>query len=526
MSEQRYLVGIDIGTTGAKTLIVDLDGQAVASGYREYGCTYPRPNWVEQDAVMLAESSMAASREALDTSGIDPHSIAAIGFSTQRTCMLPLDKRGVLVRPMISWQDNRSDAEAEHVAELLGRDTFHRINCLPLGAVWIVNKILWMRKHEPELWSRVARVAQLQDYFLKTYGADGYFVDRSDAGLFGCWDLYQGRWSDEICEQFEIDTGLLPEPTTSGTQVGVLSKEVAEKTGFAAGTPLCVGAGDQNAAAVGAGVVQPGIMSVSLGTGGLAAAFVDGPIPDLDPAGMLTGHAIPGKYMLEGYQAAGASSLRWFRDEISRCWFRQGENLPDVCSYAAAEGKDVYEILDEIAASAPPGSKGLIVNPYFASACTPRWNANARATITGMTFAHDRACLVRAFMEGITLDVKDMVNSMGRCGVPIETIRILGGPTKCDLWNQIQADVYGHPVSTLKTTDAAPLGAAICAAVGAGIFADIREGVTRMVRTDRTFEPDPTNVAIYGELYEIFCEIYEGLKPQVYDRLAAIQQRY
>ena len=161
MSEQRYLVGIDIGTTGAKTLIVDLDGQAVASGYREYGCTYPRPNWVEQDAAMLAESSMAASREALDTSGIDPNSIAAIGFSTQRTCMLPLDKHGALVRPMISWQDNRSGAEAEHLAEVLGRDTFHRITCLALGAIWIVNKILWMRKHEPELWSRVARVAQL-----------------------------------------------------------------------------------------------------------------------------------------------------------------------------------------------------------------------------------------------------------------------------------------------------------------------------------------------------------------------------
>lgn len=526
MNKKRYLVGIDIGTTGAKTLIFDLDGRVAASGYREYGCTYPKPNWVEQDAPMLVESSMAASREAVDKSGIDPQKIAAIGFSTQRTCMLPLDEQGELVRSMISWQDNRSDVEAEHVAEVLGRDTFHRITCLPLGAIWILNKILWMRKHEPGLWGRVAKVAQLQDYFLKAYGADDYFIDRSDAGLFGCWDLYRAQWSETICEQFEINAELLPKPTPSGTQVGVLSKDVAEKTSFVAGTPLCVGAGDQNAAAVGAGVVERGIMSVSLGTGGLAAAFVDGPISDLDPSGMLTGHAIPGRFMLEGYQPAGASSLRWFRDEISRCWFRQGENLPPVCSYAAAEDKDVYDILDCLAATAPPGSKGLIVNPYFASAATPRWNADARATITGMTFAHDRACLVRAFMEGITLDVKDMVESMKRCGVPIETVRILGGPTKCELWNQIQADIYGQPVATLQTTDAAPLGAAICAAVGAGLFKDIPEGVARMVRTDKQYEPIPGNVAIYEELYEVFCEIYEGLNPRVYKRLAEIQQRF
>jgi xylulokinase len=475
---------------------------------------------------MLVESSIAASREAVEESGIDPQKIAAIGFSTQRTCMLPLDEHGELVRPMISWQDNRSGEEAEHVAEVLGRETFHRITCLSLGAIWIVNKILWMRKHEPELWDRVAKVTQLQDYFLKAYGVDDYFVDRSCAGLFGCWDLYQGQWSETICNQFNIDTDLLPKPISSGTPVGGLSKDVAEKTGFVAGTPLCVGAGDQNAAAVGAGVVEPGMMSVSLGTGGLAAAFVDGPIENLDPEGMLTGHAIPGTYMLEGYQAAGASSLRWFRDEISRCWFRQGENLPPVCSYAAAENIDVYEILDHIAATAPPGSKGLVVNPYFASACTPRWNADARATITGMTFAHDRACLVRAFMEGITLDVKDMVNSMSRCGVPIEQIRILGGPTKCELWNQIQADIYGRPVATLKTLDAAPLGAAICAAVGAGVFGDIREGVARMASTDSQYDPIPENVKIYEELYEVFCDIYEGMNPTVYQRLAEIQQRY
>jgi xylulokinase len=329
-------------------------------------------------------------------------------------------------------------------------------------------------------------------------------------------DLYGGEWSDEICRIFEIDKEMLPIPTPSGTQVGEVSRAAAEQTGLAVGTPICVGAGDQNAAAVGAGLVAPGLMSVSLGTGGLAAAYIDGKLPDLDPQAMLTGHPIVGKYMLEGYQPAGAGAYRWFRDEIARLEKQLSE----------AAGIDVYEALGEMAAEVPPGSKGLVLNPYFASAATPRWNANARASVVGLTFAHDRSCLARAFMEGITLEVKDMINSMYACGAEVDEIRILGGPTRSELWNQIQADVYGRPVSTLKIPDAAVLGAAICAGVGAGVFSDIREGVNAMVETKQTYEPISKNVKIYEELFEVFCDIYDGLSASVYDKLAKIQERY
>jgi xylulokinase len=300
---------------------------------------------------------------------------------------------------------------------------------------------------------------------------------------------------------------------------------VAEKTGLAVGTPLVVGAGDQNAAAIGAGLIKPGMMSVSLGTGGLAALFVDGELPGLDESFMLTAHPMPGKYMLEGYQPAGASSLRWFRDEISRCWMREDQDSKVICTYDDRR-EDIYDILGDIAGTAPPGSRGLLLNPYFASAATPRWNADARAVMTGFTFAHDRACLVRAFMEGITLDVKDMLISMAQCGLPIDTVRILGGPTRSELWNQIQADVYGRPVSTLKVTDAAPLGAAICAGIGAGIFKDIPEGVDRMVRMDKSYEPVEENVKIYQELYEVFCDVYEGMNRKVFGKLSKIQEKY
>jgi xylulokinase len=521
----RFLIGIDIGTTGAKTVIFDLTGTVVSSAYREYACSYPRPNWVEQDSDLLVARSMEATQEAVAASGIDPAEVAAVSFSTQRTCTHFLDERGQLVRPMISWQDNRAVEELAFIQKTLGQGRFYAQNKLSPGAIWIVNKICWLRNHEPEQWKRVRRIAQLQDYFLRAYGADGYWTDTSDAGLFGCRDLYGKCWSDEICGALDIDKEMLPTVVPSGTVVGEITAAVAEKTGLAAGTPLVVGAGDQNAAAVGAGVIETGMMSVSLGTGGLAAAFVNRPLEDAAKDAMLTAHPIPGHYLLEGYQPAGASSLRWFRDEISRCWFREEQTSPVLCTNAAREG-EIYGILDALAAGAPAGSKGLVVNPYFASAGTPRWNADARAVITGLTFAHDRACLVRAFMEGITLDVQDMIRSMSQCGVPIETVRILGGPTKSALWNQIQADVYGRPVTTLRVTDAAALGAAICAGVGVGVFADIPEGVRRMVRTDKTLEPLSKNVALYEELYGIFCDVYEGLSSNVFGRLARFQEHY
>lgn len=515
MASKEFLVGIDIGTTGAKTVVFDPAGGMLASGYREYGCTYPSPNWVEQDAEMLVESSMEACSEAIGRSGVDPSAVAAIAFSTQRTCSHFLDGSGALVRPMISWQDNRAVDEVEVVGKKLGAARFQQITCLPLGAIWIVNKILWLRAKEPENWSRVRKVVQLQDYFLNAYGADDYFIDFSDAGLFGLWDLYVGHWSQEICRTFDIDQSMLPIPRPSGTQVGEVTKAVAERTGLAVGTPICVGAGDQNAAAVGAGLVEPGLLSVSLGTGGLAAAYIDGKLANLDPQAMLTGHPIVGKYLLEGYQPAGAGALRWFRDEITRLEKEQ----------AAQSGHHVYDTLTAMAATAPAGAKGLVLSPYFASAATPRWNANARASVVGLTFAHDRACLVRAFMEGITLEVKDMLNSMYACGAVVDEVRILGGPTRSELWNQIQADVYGRPVSTLKIPDAAVLGAAICAGVGSGLFSDFREGVSAMVETEKTYEPIPENVRLYEELYEVFCDIYEGLTSS-YDKLARIQDRY
>ena len=512
-----HLIGIDIGTTGAKAIIFTDKGEIRASGYYEYTCTYPRPGWVEQDVDMIVEKSMEAASDAVGKAGIAPEEVAAVAFSTQRCCTIFLDSDGKLIRPMISWQDNRPVQELETIKDKLAPEEFYQITSMPLNTTWMISKILWFRKHEPENWKRCSKIVQLQDYALKYWGADDYYDDYSDAGFYGLWDPFAMEWNEKILDLFEIPQKLLPKTVASGTVVGTISKQAAEKTGLSPKTPLVVGAGDQNSAALGAGITAPGLLSVSLGTGGLAAAYIDEPFRDSGCMTMVTNHAIPGAWQLEGLQAGAASVYRWFRDEIALTELEEAKKT----------GRDVYELLNEMVAKVPPGAKGLAVLPYFASATTPRWNPDARGVIAGLSFAHDRNCLARAFMEGITMEVNDMLSSLTGSGVKVEEVHILGGPTKSPIWNQMQADMYNRTVKTVKTTDAAPLGAAICGGAGVGLFHDIPSGAERMVEVDQTYEPDPERAELYRELYGIFCRLYEGMTEKGgFEALSRFQEKY
>ena len=496
-----YLLGLDLGTTGAKALIVDTEGNMCAQGYCEYPCTYPKPAWVEQDVDLVVARSFEAVRSALEQAKIDPGAILSMSLSSQRCCTIPIDGTGKLVRSMISWQDNRNCEELDILRNEITEKRFYQMTGFPLNTTWIIGKLLWLKRNEPESFERTVRFVQLHAYVLKAYGADDYYDDVSDAGFYGIWDPERLDWHGELCDIVGLKPSRLPRIERSGTVIGRLSLEAARKTGLSEGMPLCIGAGDQNAAAVGAGVVLPGTGNVSLGTGGAAVAYSDIPFRDANEKTMVTHHPIPGKWMIEGYQAGAASVYRWFRDEIT--------SLEK--AFAQHSTHDVYSLLDVMVEQIPPGSKGLILLPYFAGSAAPRWNPEARGTLIGLTFAHDRSCLVRAFMEGITLEVRDMLQSIRNAGVNLHDIRILGGPTRSSVWNQIQADVYGCPVQTLKRTDAAAVGAAIFAGVGAGVFGDIVEGCRKMVGIDKSFTPNPDNVPVYDKSYDIFCRAYETL---------------
>lgn len=511
---EKYALGIDVGTTGTKAIVFDLSGREKGKAYREYACEYPQPNWVEQDAGILREAVFDVCASAVQNAGVDKEEIVSMGVSAQRCCVLFIDNRGEVMK-MISWMDNRADEEVAVLKKEIGMMKYYNITGLPLSTTWILPKILWMKKNEPEIWRRSRRIVQLHDYILHCLGADDYYTDEPDAAFWGFWETNQLKWNENMLKMFHIKEEMLPQVRASGTCIGKVPLGIAEKLGLSGRTSLCVGAGDQNCAAIGAGVVRPGLASVSLGTGGLTTVFTSNPYRDPRGKTMVTNSAVHGNWQLEGLQNGAAGVFRWFRDEIAALEKYEAER----------DGLDPYVRLNRMIEQSPPGGRGLVFLPYLASAASPRYDQNARGSLIGLTFQHTRGDIARAVIEGITLEQKDILTYMWRAGIRFEYINIMGGATKSEIWNQLQADCYGYPVKTLQVTDAAAMGAAICACIGAGIFKDVAAAVDAMVKTDRTYNPNPDMTALYDESYRMYCDAYEGLAAtKVFERIVKRQK--
>jgi xylulokinase len=512
----NYLAGIDIGTSGAKAIVFDLEGNPLASAYNEYGSTYPRPTWVEQDAELLVERTMLSMREAVARSGVEPARIVSVSLSAQRCCAIFLDEREKMIRPMISWQDSRPVDEVAEIASLVPAAEYYRRTGFPNSTTWLLSKLMWIRRNEPETWKRTRRVVQMHDFFLRALGVEDYFVDHNDAGFFGFFDSGACEWDRDLLRTFDIPEAILPIPRPSATPAGSVSALGAERSGLVRGTRIAIGAGDQCAGSLGAGVVKRGTLSISMGTAGAVTALLEKPYRDPNGRMMITNHSEQGRWLLEGYQAAAASVFRWFKEELASA----------ECAEAEEQSANAYDLICDRAKDVAPGSKGLVFLPYFAGAGTPRYNSEARGVMAGLTFSHDRACFARAIMEGITMDMRDMIEAIRKAGAVVSTVRILGGPTKSGLWNQIQADAYGSTIQTLKIGDATVLGAAIMGGVGAGIFGSLAEGAEAMVRVDRSYEPDGSNARLYDDLYGAWIATYEGLAGSgAFGRIAALQRK-
>ena len=510
----KYIAGIDIGTTGAKTIIFDEGGAPIEGAYQEYECLYPHPAWVEQSPEELLEAAIITLRDAFRKSGLNKNDLLAISFSTQRSCVIFLDEEGKPLCNMISWQDGRTSAEVNEIEQIISAEKFYDVTGLLLGTTWILPKVMWIRKTQPALWEKTRRIVQLHDYIAKNFGAEEYEVPITDCGLSGLWNVFTSEYENDFAQKFEVDLSMFSRICQVGVSMGRISKTIAEKTGLSEKTLLCSGAGDQSAAAVGAGIIKEGNLSVSMGTGGMMIACMDRPRKDPNKAFLVIDNAMGDKWEWEGLQKGSAGIYRWFRDEIAGTETAMAREL----------GKDVYDILGESAAKVPAGARGLLVLPYFASSATPRWDMDARGTILGLTFAHDRACLARAFMEGITMEFKDMLYFIKQSGLDPAAITLMGGPTKSNLWNNIQASMYGVPVKTLTVPDASVLGAAVAAAVGAGIYKDIGEAVQAMVKFDDTYEPDPEWEKVYNDQYEAYVAAYKGLAEETFGLLAKQQE--
>jgi xylulokinase len=493
-----YVLGIDIGTGGTRALILDQTGRIVASATEEHEpFASPQIGWAEQRPEDWWRAAGLAIRKALGLAKLRGEQISCVGFSGQMHGAVMLDDAGEVVRPALIWCDVRTEKQCRELTERIGSDRLIQLTCNPALPNFTVTKFLWVRENEPQNWSRVRSVMLPKDYVrFKLTGEKA--IDVADASGTLMLDVARRRWSSEVLQAAEIDESLLPSLHESPDICAKVSTVGAQATGLSTGTPVVAGAGDQAAGAVGMGIVAPGAVSATIGTSGVVFAATDHPA--LDPRGRLHTfcHAVPGRWHVMGVTQAAGLSLRWFRDRFA--------------SEAGRNGSDPYEQLTAEAATAPPGSDGLLWAPYLMGERTPHLDAEARGMLAGLTASHTRGHVVRAILEGVAFSLKDTFTIFREMNVPVSSIRLGGGGARSSLWRQIQADVYDHEVEIVEAEEGAAYGAAILAGVGAKIWPSVDAACESVVRVVERVRPDAATVAVMNSSYQAYRRVYPAMK--------------
>ncbi|MEI7555657.1 xylulokinase [Candidatus Chlorohelix sp.] len=502
-----YFMGIDLGTTSARAIIVDGEnGQVVAAGTSEYPLYTPQPLWAEQDPADWWCGTIEAVKKALFEGagklGKAPE-IVAIGLSGQMHGVVLLDEEGEILGPSLIWCDGRAQAQCDYITEEVGAEKLIELTANPAIVGFSAPKLIWLREHCPDQFLRAAHFLLPKDFI--RYKLTGEFASEvSDASGTLLFDVANRKWSEEMCHKLEIDSDLLPDVYESTVVSGQVSPQAAAQTGLRAGTPVVGGGGDQAAGAVGNGIVRAGLVSSAIGSSGVV--FAHSAIPALDPGGRVHTfcHAVPGSWHVMGVTQGAGISLRWFRDEIA------GRHEIET---ALVSGTDIYEILTRQAAEAPAGSEGLIFLPYLMGERTPHLDPQARGVWFGLTAAHRRSHLVRSVLEGVSYSLKDCLSLLEDMGLPIEEIRASGGGGKSQLWRQIQADMFEREVVTINATEGPAYGAALLAGVGTGFWKDVGSACDSCIQIRSRTAPIHANSEVYRRYYPLYKEIYIKLKP-------------
>jgi xylulokinase len=474
------LVGVDVGTTGVKTIAISPTGKVLAKVEQGYPLSTPRPGWSEQDPEDWWHAAKI-TLEAVDAAGIGE--VVGIGLSGQMHGLVCLDDRDTVLRPAILWNDQRTGAECAEIEAKIGLGRLIRLTGNRALTGFTAPKLLWLRRHEPDVYSRIAHIMLPKDYVrLRLTGE--HAIDVADASGTLLFDVAHRRWSDEVTEALEVPRSWLPR--------ALESPEISGRT--ALDVPVAAGAGDQAAAALGVGVDRPGrALSVVLGTSGVVFAALPSFATDAQARVHVFCHAVPGAWHAMGVMLSAAGSLQWFRDSL-------------------AAGVPFTE-LDAQAARRAPGSEGLFFLPYLAGERTPHADPDARGAFIGLSLRHDRADMVRSVMEGVAYGLRDSLELLTELGVRVDAGRVSGGGATSTLWLRIVASTLGLPLERTSVQEGSAYGAALLAGVAGGVFSDVHQAVDACVRVRDVVEPDRGWQDIYAGGYQRFRKLYPALRP-------------
>lgn len=496
-----YYIGVDIGTSGTKTVLFSRTGEIVASATIEYPLYQPQNGWAEQDPHDWWFATYQSIRQVLEKSGLGAGEIKGVGLSGQMHGLVMLDADGKVLRPSIIWCDQRTAKECDEITEKVGKERLIEITANPALTGFTASKILWVKNNQPEIYGKCRKILLPKDYI--RFMLSGVFATEvSDASGMQLLDIHSRDWSDEVLIKLGIDKALLSKVYESYEISSTVSDEAAKLCGLRIGTAIAGGAGDQAAGAVGNGIVKEGVVSSTIGTSGVVFAHTNKPMIDKGGRVHTFCHAVPNSWHVMGVTQGAGLSLKWFRDNFCGAEMETANQM----------GIDPYILLDDEAKTVPPLSNSLYYLPYLMGERTPHLDPFARGVFFGLSAMHGKKEMLRAVMEGVAFSLKDCMEIMKDMGIHVDEVRASGGGGKSELWRQMQADCYDCSVVTINSKEGPALGAAILAMVGVKEYNSISEACEMIIKNNTTLAPIKENAEIYKKGYQLYTKLYPALK--------------
>ncbi len=497
-----YVIGIDVGTTSVKGMLVDNNGKIVEFTKQEYALDSSEGGICELDAEIYWRVTCRIIQKLILNSGVNSADITGVAFSSQGETLIVVDSKGKPLRKAIVWLDNRSVDEAEEIRIQFGEQNIMNVTGLPeVVPAWPATRILWLKKNESHIFKNVDKYLLVEDFLL--YKLTGkYCTENSLSSSTLYFNILEKKWWPDMLDFIGIEESQLPTLHESGKIIGTLTRKAAKETGLSTKTCCVTGAYDHPAGAIGSGNINNGNVTLTIGASMAMCIALDKPIFDRSMNLPCQCHAIEGLYFLLPYAPTAGLILKWFKDAFGQSEIQEAEN----------KNEDVYDLLTMLAEKVPPGSEGLVMLPHFMGSGSPEFDPKAKGVFAGITIGMDKGHFIRAIIESVSLMIRYNLEVMKNKGIDINVIHILGGASKSKLWNQILADTTGLPVVTLLNAENSVMGACLLAAVGTGIFENINTACLSSVKTNTRFEPNMANYQIYSKMYKKYLYLYKSLE--------------
>lgn len=510
---ERYLLGIDLGTSGSKCILINESGNLIGKATTEYPTLLPRPGWTEQDPEVWWDATVKSIRTVLEQSNVNPHQIVGIGLTGQMHGLVLLNTSGQVLRPCILWNDQRTIDQCKQIEETIGLDRILMWTGNLVLTGFTAPKLLWVQQNEPYLYERIAKILLPKDYIRYRLSGE-FFSEVSDASGTSLFDVSRRQWSAEMLAALQISKNWLPEVSESPVCTTKVSKKAAEETGLVEGTPIAGGGGDQAAQALGMGIIEEGLISATIGTSGVV--FAASRAYRIEPNGLLHSfcHVVPNMWHLMGVMLSAGGSLRWFRDVFGK----------EEVEFSKQSHQDPYSLLIVQAEKVPAGSEGLVFLPYLSGERTPHNNPLARGVFFGISHRHQKGHFIRAVLEGVAFGLLDSLQLIRQLGIDSKEIVLSGGGSRSEVWQRILTDVLGAQTVTTNSEEGAAFGAALLAGLGTGLYQSPQDAVTRTIKNERRMMPG-ANRTVYQEVYPIFKSLYSSLKVE-YEQMHSLVARY